>query len=201
MFVMSVTTMVVMNSVIVLNVSLRTPNTHIMTDRVRKVTTHNGKCIIKMVFCNVFVWLRLHSLQVLLKILPRTLRMQMRTWTPTIDNFSETGTRKAPAIDRNGVFLAPCRRRSSMTFIHKAEEYMMKTARSELLFNKLKERNGLMKSILEKMRKDQKWFITQSGFTQRNSTSSGLRLWWHLLIHVIFLECEIIDAVAAHGWI
>lgn len=37
MFVMSVTTMVVMNCVIVLNVSLRTPNTHIMTDRVRKV--------------------------------------------------------------------------------------------------------------------------------------------------------------------
>lgn len=38
MFVMSVTTVVVMNSVIVLNVSLRTPNTHIMTDKVRKVT-------------------------------------------------------------------------------------------------------------------------------------------------------------------
>lgn len=37
MFVMSVTTMVVMNCVIVLNVSLRTPNTHIMTDKVRKV--------------------------------------------------------------------------------------------------------------------------------------------------------------------
>lgn len=34
---MSVTTMVVMNCVIVLNVSLRTPNTHIMTDKVRKV--------------------------------------------------------------------------------------------------------------------------------------------------------------------
>ena len=38
MFVMSVTTMVVMNCVIVLNVSLRTPNTHIMTDKVRKVS-------------------------------------------------------------------------------------------------------------------------------------------------------------------
>lgn len=37
MFVMSVTTMVVVNCVIVLNVSLRTSSTHIMTDTVRKV--------------------------------------------------------------------------------------------------------------------------------------------------------------------
>uniref|UniRef100_A0A4W6E818 Cholinergic receptor, nicotinic, gamma n=1 Tax=Lates calcarifer TaxID=8187 RepID=A0A4W6E818_LATCA len=83
MFVMSVTTMVVMNCVIVLNVSLRTPNTHIMTDKVRKVS-------------------------ILLNIL-------------------------------------------SMTLITKAEEYVMKTARSELMFARLKERNGLMKSVLEKL--------------------------------------------------
>lgn len=38
MFAMSVTTVVVMNCVIVLNVSLRTPNTHVMTDKIRKVT-------------------------------------------------------------------------------------------------------------------------------------------------------------------
>lgn len=38
MFVMSVTTMVVMNCVIVLNISLRTPNTHKMSDKVRKVS-------------------------------------------------------------------------------------------------------------------------------------------------------------------
>ncbi|XP_075875854.1 acetylcholine receptor subunit gamma [Nelusetta ayraudi] len=124
MFVMSVTTAVVMNSVIVLNVSLRTPNTHIMTDKVRKV---------------------------LLNILPRMLRMQMRTWTPNIDNFSVTGNGKTPATNRNGIFLVPCRRRSSMTLINKADEYMMKTARSELMFDKLKERNGLMKSVLEKL--------------------------------------------------
>lgn len=37
MFVMSVTTMVVMNCVVVLNVSLRTPSTHKMKDNVRKV--------------------------------------------------------------------------------------------------------------------------------------------------------------------
>lgn len=105
-------------------------------------------------YCHVLAWIQLYSSQVLLNILPRTLRMQMRTWTPTVDDSSETGNRKTPAIDRSGVFLVPCRRRSSMTFINKAEEYMMKTARSELMFDKLKERNGLMKSILEKIRKD-----------------------------------------------
>ncbi|XP_074507205.1 acetylcholine receptor subunit gamma [Sebastes fasciatus] len=123
MFVMSVTTMVVMNCVIVLNVSLRTPNTHRMTDKVRKI---------------------------LLNKLPRLLRMQMRTWTPNgDDNTSETGNGESP--DRNGVFLVPCRRRSSMTLITKAEEYFMRTARSELMFARYKERNGLMKSVLEKL--------------------------------------------------
>ncbi|CAK6952489.1 acetylcholine receptor subunit gamma [Scomber scombrus] len=116
MFAMSFATMVVMNCVIVLNVSLRTPNTHILTDKVRKV---------------------------LLNILPRLLRMQMRPWKPNNDNTSET--------DRNGVFLVPCRRRSSMTLINKAEEYATKTARTELMFARLKDRNGLMKSVLEKL--------------------------------------------------
>uniref|UniRef100_A0A8C2X5G3 Cholinergic receptor, nicotinic, gamma n=1 Tax=Cyclopterus lumpus TaxID=8103 RepID=A0A8C2X5G3_CYCLU len=102
MFVMSVTTMVVMNCVIVLNVSLRTPNTHIMTDKI------------------------------LLNILPRL-----------------NGETLAP--DGDGVFLVPCRRRSSMTLMTKAEEYAMKTARSELMFARLKERNGLMQSVLEKL--------------------------------------------------
>uniref|UniRef100_A0AAX7V423 Cholinergic receptor, nicotinic, gamma n=1 Tax=Astatotilapia calliptera TaxID=8154 RepID=A0AAX7V423_ASTCA len=74
MFVMSVTTMVVINSVVVLNVSLRTPNTHKMADKVRKVR-----------------------------------------------------------LCRNGVHLVPCR------------------PRSELMFDKLRGRNGLMKSVLEKL--------------------------------------------------
>lgn len=39
-----------------------------------------------------------------------------------------------------------------MTLIAKAEEYAMKTPRSELMFSRLKERNGLMKSVLEKLR-------------------------------------------------
>lgn len=113
MFVMSVTTMVVMNCVIVLNVSLRTPNTHIMTDKVRKV---------------------------LLNILPQLLRMPMQPWTPDGDNS------KPPSKD--GV---PHRRRSSMAVITKAEEYVMQAARSELMFARLKDRNGLVKSVLEKI--------------------------------------------------
>uniref|UniRef100_A0A8L0DU17 Cholinergic receptor, nicotinic, gamma n=1 Tax=Oncorhynchus mykiss TaxID=8022 RepID=A0A8L0DU17_ONCMY len=104
MFVMSVTTIIVMNCVIVLNLSLRSPNTHIMNNKVRKV---------------------------LLNILPRLLRMQMRPWTPSED--------------------FPGRRRSSLGLIIKAEEYVMKTARSELMFSRLRERDGLMKSALEKI--------------------------------------------------
>ncbi|XP_028283514.1 acetylcholine receptor subunit gamma [Parambassis ranga] len=128
MFVMSVTTMVVMNCVIVLNVSLRTPNTHIMTDKVRKI---------------------------LLNILPRLLRMQMRPWTPNTHEtpkIPETGNEETLSAGRKGVFLVPCRRRSSMALITKAEEYSMRTARSELMFTRLRERNGLMKSVLEKLR-------------------------------------------------
>uniref|UniRef100_A0A671WMC4 Cholinergic receptor, nicotinic, gamma n=1 Tax=Sparus aurata TaxID=8175 RepID=A0A671WMC4_SPAAU len=121
MFAMSVTTMVVMNCVIVLNVSLRTPNTHIMTDKVRKI---------------------------LLNVLPRLLRMQMQPWTPNSEYAPEAGNSKTLATERH---LVPCRRRSSITLITKAEEYVMKTARSELMFTKLKERNGLMKSVLEKL--------------------------------------------------
>uniref|UniRef100_A0AAQ4PTL8 Cholinergic receptor, nicotinic, gamma n=1 Tax=Gasterosteus aculeatus aculeatus TaxID=481459 RepID=A0AAQ4PTL8_GASAC len=98
MFVMSVTTMVVMNCVIVLNVSLRTPNTHKMTDKVRKV---RAGC----------------------------------------DPGHQTGTTQTPEMEKL----------RSMTLITKAEEYAMKTARSELMFAALKERNGLMRSVLEKL--------------------------------------------------
>uniref|UniRef100_A0A6Q2XL06 Cholinergic receptor, nicotinic, gamma n=1 Tax=Esox lucius TaxID=8010 RepID=A0A6Q2XL06_ESOLU len=101
-FVMSVTIIVVMNCVIVLNVSLRSPNTHMLTNKSRKI---------------------------LLNIVPRVLRMQMRLWAPTF----------------------PGRRRSSLGLITKAEEYVMKTARSELMFSKLREREGLMKAALEKI--------------------------------------------------
>lgn len=83
----------------------------------------------------------------------------MQPWTPNNDGTSEIGNGKTPTTDRNGVFLVPCRRRSSMTLINKAEEYVMKTARSELMFARLKERNGLMKSVLEKLCEYVKEFV------------------------------------------
>ncbi|XP_061835717.1 acetylcholine receptor subunit gamma [Nerophis lumbriciformis] len=133
MFVMSVTTMVVMNCVIVLNVSLRTPSTHIMSDRVRKL---------------------------LLNVLPRLLRMRMPPWAPNDHASSEACAADAPnsngdagVDDGQNVLLAPCRRRSSMMLINKAEEYTLKTARTELMFARLKERKGLMKSVFEKLNK------------------------------------------------
>nr|XP_057922810.1 acetylcholine receptor subunit gamma [Doryrhamphus excisus] len=144
MFVMSVTTMVVMNCVIVLNVSLRTPNTHMMSDRVRKL---------------------------LLNVLPRLLRMRMQPWAPN-DASSETSDtaeiskNDVNVIDRSNVLLAPCRRRSSMTLIKKAEEYTLKTARTELMFARLKERDGLMKSVFEKLNEG-----LEGGTSQRLSLS------------------------------
>uniref|UniRef100_A0A8C9W573 Cholinergic receptor, nicotinic, gamma n=1 Tax=Scleropages formosus TaxID=113540 RepID=A0A8C9W573_SCLFO len=105
MFVMSVTTTVVMNCVIVLNVSLRTPNTHLMTDKI------------------------------LLNVLPKMLHMRMRPWTP-------------PECSGSLPF---SRRRSSLRFIAKADEYVLKSARSELMFTRLRERAGLASAMLEKI--------------------------------------------------
>lgn len=65
---------------------------------------------------------------------------------------------------------------------------MMKTARSELMFNKLKERNGLMKSILEKLRKDSGGLSLRVTLRETLLTSSNPEV----------LECPIRDAVAAH---
>lgn len=43
------------------------------------------------------------------------------------------------------------RRRSSLGLMVKADEYMLWKARTELLFEKQKERDGLMKTVLEKI--------------------------------------------------
>lgn len=83
----------------------------------------------------------------------------MQPWTQNASNASEMRNGTVSA-GRNGVHLVPCRRRSSITVITKAEEYVMKTARSELMFDKLRGRNGLMKSVLEKLRKYLKEFVT-----------------------------------------
>ncbi|XP_061776163.1 acetylcholine receptor subunit gamma isoform X3 [Nerophis ophidion] len=155
-FVMSVTTMVVMNCVIVLNVSLRTPNTHIMSDRVRKL---------------------------LLNVLPRLLRMRMQPWAPNDHASSEACAADAPNSNGDAgvnegqkVLLAPCRRRSSMMLINKAEEYTLKTARTELMFARLKERKGLMKSVFEKLtpehRRERCWLLFSSPCTPLTSATT-----------------------------
>ncbi|XP_048170923.1 LOW QUALITY PROTEIN: acetylcholine receptor subunit gamma [Corvus hawaiiensis] len=103
-FLMVVTVVIVVNAVIVLNVSLRTPNTHSMSQRVRQVFLH---------------------------LLPRYVGMAMPEETP--------GPPQA------------IRRRSSLGLMVKADEYMLWKARTELLFEKQKERDGLMKTVLEKI--------------------------------------------------
>ncbi|NXP53182.1 ACHG protein, partial [Heliornis fulica] len=103
-FLMVVTVVIVVNAVIVLNISLRTPNTHSMSQRVRQVCLH---------------------------LLPRYLGMHMPEEVP--------GPPQA------------ARRRSSLGLMVKADEYMLWKARTELLFEKQKERDGLMKTVLEKI--------------------------------------------------
>ncbi|XP_005997427.3 acetylcholine receptor subunit gamma [Latimeria chalumnae] len=104
-FLMCMEIIIVMNCVIVLNVSLRTPNTHTMSHKVREL---------------------------FLKWLPRYLGMHL--------NPSEE------------VWCAPVpRRKSSLRLIFKADEYMLRKARSELMFERQKERDGLMKAVLQKI--------------------------------------------------
>ncbi|KAM9315930.1 acetylcholine receptor subunit gamma-like [Gastrophryne carolinensis] len=107
-FLMIVTITIVVNAVIVLNVSLRTPNTHRMSSTVREL---------------------------FLRKLPRLLRMHVRQ--------SDIAPTPAPLT----------RRCSSLGLIIKADEYMLKKPMSEIMFEKQKERDGLMKIVLEKIGK------------------------------------------------
>uniref|UniRef100_A0A674JE83 Cholinergic receptor nicotinic gamma subunit n=1 Tax=Terrapene triunguis TaxID=2587831 RepID=A0A674JE83_9SAUR len=95
-FLLVVTVVIVANAVIVLNVSLRTPNTHAMSQKVR---------------------------QICLRRLPHLLGMHMRR--------SDMAPRPLVA-----------RRRSSLGLMVKADEYMLWKARTELIFEKQKERAG-----------------------------------------------------------
>ncbi|XP_032080814.1 acetylcholine receptor subunit gamma [Thamnophis elegans] len=104
-FLLVVTITIVVNAVIVLNVSLRTPNTHVMSKRIRQVFLH---------------------------LVPHYLGMHMK---------------RISLPDGNRLV----RRRSSLNLMAKAEEYMLWKARSELLFQRQKERDGLMKSLLAKI--------------------------------------------------
>lgn len=106
-FVMSVTTLIATNQIVVLNFSLRSPSTHTMS--------HN----IKHLF---------------LEMIPRLLGM-----SPLIDETEETA-------ETNGAIE---RRRSSFGLMQRAEEYVLKQPRSEMMFDKQRERHGLTRSIVD----------------------------------------------------
>ncbi|XP_074839000.1 acetylcholine receptor subunit epsilon [Carettochelys insculpta] len=97
LFVMGVATLIVMNCVVVLNVSLRTPSTHSMAEPLRHV---------------------------LLEVLPRAMGPVLMS---------------APAAPA----APPARRRSSLATLLKAEEYVLRQPRSELLFQRQGARHGL----------------------------------------------------------
>ncbi|XP_033834258.1 acetylcholine receptor subunit epsilon [Periophthalmus magnuspinnatus] len=108
-FVMSVTTLIATNQIVVLNFSLRSPSTHTMSHSVKHL---------------------------FLKMIPRLLGM-----APLIDETEETA-------EVNGLTE---RRRSSFGLMQRAEEYVLKQPRSEMMFDKQRERHGLTRSIVENM--------------------------------------------------
>ncbi|KAM4676618.1 acetylcholine receptor subunit epsilon isoform 1-T4 [Discoglossus pictus] len=99
-FVMFVSTLIVLNCVIVLNVSLRTPSTHILSTKIKHM---------------------------LLEVLPRYLQMRVEP----CEEAEETPRQ---------------RRRSSLGIMLKAEEYVLKKPRSELMFERQGERHGMIRN-------------------------------------------------------
>ncbi|XP_034540271.1 acetylcholine receptor subunit epsilon [Notolabrus celidotus] len=106
-FVMSVTTLIATNQIVVLNFSLRSPNTHTMSPSIKHV---------------------------FLEMVPRFLGM-----SPLVDD-SEVTT------EMNGVRE---RRRSSFGLMQRAEEYVLKQPRSEMMFDKQRERHVLKGSVVD----------------------------------------------------
>ncbi|XP_075433805.1 LOW QUALITY PROTEIN: acetylcholine receptor subunit epsilon [Ascaphus truei] len=96
-FAMFVSTLIVLNCVIVLNVSLRTPSTHSMSSSIKHM---------------------------LLEVLPRHLRMTVEPCEEAAETPRE-------------------RRRSSLGIMLKAEEYVLRKPRSELMFERQRERHGM----------------------------------------------------------
>ncbi|CAK6953684.1 acetylcholine receptor subunit epsilon [Scomber scombrus] len=106
-FVMSVTTLIATNQIVVLNFSLRSPSTHTMSNTIKHM---------------------------FLETVPRLLGM-----SPLVDDNEET-------TEINGVRE---RRRSSFGLMQRAEEYVLKQPRSEMMFDKQRERHGLTRSIVD----------------------------------------------------
>ncbi|XP_029704871.1 acetylcholine receptor subunit epsilon isoform X2 [Takifugu rubripes] len=106
-FVMCVTTLIATNQIVVLNFSLRSPNTHTMSQTIKHV---------------------------FLEMVPRFLCMP-----PLVDESEAT-------TEVNGIRE---RRRSSFGLMQRAEEYVLKQPRSEMMFDKQRERHGLTRSIVD----------------------------------------------------
>ncbi|KAM4619793.1 acetylcholine receptor subunit epsilon [Polymixia lowei] len=106
-FVMCVTTFIATNQIVVLNFSLRSPNTHTMSQTIKHV---------------------------FLEMVPRFLGM-----SPLVDD----GEVQAEV---NGL---KERRRSSFGLMQRAEEYVLKQPRSEMMFDKQRERHGLTGSYVD----------------------------------------------------
>ncbi|KAM7397842.1 hypothetical protein PAMA_005936 [Pampus argenteus] len=106
-FVMSVTTLIATNQIVVLNFSLRSPNTHTMSPTIKHV---------------------------FLEMVPRFLGM-----SPLIDDNEVTA-------EVNGLRE---RHRSSFGLMQRAEEYVLKQPRSEMMFDKQREKHGLTRSIVD----------------------------------------------------
>ncbi|KAI4874979.1 hypothetical protein NFI96_026517, partial [Prochilodus magdalenae] len=104
-FVMSVTTLIVTNCIIVLNFSLRSPSTHTMSRTIKHI---------------------------FLEMVPRFLGM-----APLVDDGEE----------ESGIAVMRERRRSSFGLMQRAEEYVLKQPRSEMMFDKQRERHGLTRSF------------------------------------------------------
>lgn len=132
---MCVTTLIATNQIVVLNFSLRSPSTHTMSYTIKHVSrpcacqtcpskSHFAGTIACYVFCS--------TVQVFLEMVPRFLGM-----SPLVDDSDVT-------TEVNGVRE---RRRSSFGLMQRAEEYVLKQPRSEMMFDKQRERHGLTRSI------------------------------------------------------
>uniref|UniRef100_A0A4W4FM46 Acetylcholine receptor subunit epsilon n=1 Tax=Electrophorus electricus TaxID=8005 RepID=A0A4W4FM46_ELEEL len=107
-FVMSVTTLIVTNCIVILNYSLRSSTTHTMSYKMKHI---------------------------FLEVVPRFLGME-----PLVDDSEEN---EEPDGKRE-------RRRSSFGLMQRAEEYVLKQPRSEMMFDKQRERHGLTNTFLFK---------------------------------------------------
>uniref|UniRef100_A0A9L0J288 Acetylcholine receptor subunit epsilon n=1 Tax=Equus asinus TaxID=9793 RepID=A0A9L0J288_EQUAS len=125
-FVMVVATLIVVNCVIVLNVSLRTPTTHAMSPRLRHVSAGWAARAGRRGFGLIPAPAPPH--QVLLELLPRLL-----------------GSGAPPEVPRAA---SPPRRASSVGILLRAEELILKKPRSELVFEGQRYRHGTWSAAL-----------------------------------------------------